>query len=226
MEDHDLEEMSAFFNLRADTYDSHMLDDLGLENFYEIIASCFNAPVNRLLDLGCGTGLELERLFKQYPYAEVTGIDMSEEMLKLLELKYPDKKLRLICGSYFSADFGEQYDGVLSTYSMHHFSEESKLGLYRRVHDALEPGGVFIYGDYTVRTIELQHELIAASDAKRREQGIADSEIYHFDTPFTAETEIKLMTAAGFAAAEIIRQWESATIIIAKKRGGPHVNYI
>ena len=217
MEHPNLEEMSAFFDLRADIYDRHMLDDLGLEDFYKAIAACFGAPVNRLLDLGCGTGLELERLFLQYPNAEVTGIDMSAEMLKLLELKYPDKKLRLIRGSYFDADFGGPYDHALSTYSLHHFSEASKLGLYRRVHSALEPGGVFIYGDYTVRTIERQRELIAANEAIRRELGIADGEFYHVDTPFTAETEIKLMTEAGFAAADIIRQWEDATIITARK---------
>jgi len=217
MENQNLEEMSAFFDHRADIYDSHMLDDLGLEEFYEAVAACFSAPVKRLLDLGCGTGLELERLFQQYPNAEVTGIDMSAEMLKLLEQKYPDKKLRLIRGSYFDADFGGPYDHVLSTYSLHHFSEASKLGLYRRVHSALEPGGVFIYGDYTVCTIERQRELIAVSETKRREQGIADGEFYHFDTPFTAETEIKLMTEAGFPAANIIRQWEATTIIIARK---------
>ena len=30
-----LEEMSEFFNARANTYDSHMLDDMGLDVFYE-----------------------------------------------------------------------------------------------------------------------------------------------------------------------------------------------
>lgn len=213
----ELEEMSAFFNVRADTYDSHMLDDLGLDEFYEDIAACFGTPVNRLLDLGCGTGLELERLFKQYPETEVTGLDMSAEMLTLLVAKYPGKKLRLICGSYFDMDFGGQYDHIMSTYSLHHFSEESKLGLYRRIYDALEPEGMFIFGDYTVQTIERQNELLAANGAKRRKQGIADGEFYHFDTPFTAETEMKLMKAAGFAAAEIVRQWENTTIIIARK---------
>jgi tRNA (cmo5U34)-methyltransferase len=108
---------------------------------------------------------------------------------------------------------------VLSTYSLHHFNGESKLGLYQKVYAALEPGGRFIFGDYTVSTMEQQQELLAANDRKRREQGIAESEFYHYDTPFTAETEMKLMEAAGFAAVEIIRQWENTTIIIARKRG-------
>ncbi|MDR2571430.1 MAG: class I SAM-dependent methyltransferase [Oscillospiraceae bacterium] len=212
-----LEEMSVFFNARADFYDSHMIDDLGLDVFYETIADCFVAPISRLLDLGCGTGLEFERLFEKNPDMKVTGIDLSAEMLKKIKEKYPRKNFRLICGSYFDVDFDGLYDHVLSTYSLHHFSEEQKLELYRKIYAALEPGGLFVLGDYTVSTIERQHELLVANDKKRKEQGIADGEFYHFDTPFTPETEIRLMTTAGFASAEIVRQWENTTIIIAKK---------
>lgn len=212
-----LEEMSVFFNARADFYDSHMIDDLGLDVFYETIADCFVAPISRLLDLGCGTGLEFERLFEKNPDMRVTGIDLSAEMLKKIKEKYPRKNFRLICGSYFDVDFDGLYDHVLSTYSLHHFSEEQKLELYRKIYAALEPGGLFVLGDYTVSTIERQHELLVANDKKRKEQGIADGEFYHFDTPFTPETEIRLMTTAGFASAEIVRQWENTTIIIAKK---------
>jgi hypothetical protein len=52
---------------------------------------------------------------------------------------------------------------------------------------------------------------------KRKAQGIADGEFFHFDTPFTPETEMRLMTTAGFSSAEIVRQWENTTIIIARK---------
>ena len=209
--------MSAFFNVRADTYDSHMLDDLELDEFYEAIGACFNTPVARLLDLGCGTGLQLERLFKRFPGMEVTGIDMSYEMLKIMREKYPDKKLRLLCGSYFDVSFEGLFDSVLTTYSLHHFSEESKLKLYKRVYAALKPEGLFVFGDYTVSTIERQAELLAENDRIRIEQKIADGEFYHFDTPFTAETEIRLMKTAGFASTDVIRQWENTSIIIAKK---------
>ncbi|MDD2362505.1 MAG: aminoglycoside phosphotransferase family protein, partial [Oscillospiraceae bacterium] len=67
-------------------------------------------------------------------------------------------------------------------------------------------------------TAERQQELLAENKKKRREQGIPDGEFYHFDTPFTPETEMRLMTASGFTDVEIIQQWENTSIIIAKKR--------
>jgi len=215
----DLEEMADFFNTRADTYDNHMLVDVGLDNFYEVIATCIDKPtvqLERLLDLGCGTGLELERLFEKYPNMQVTGIDMSAEMLKKLKEKFPDKKLQLICGSYFDVDFNGPYDCVLSTYSFHHFSEESKLVLYKKIYDSLRQGGSFVFGDYTVTTDEQQQMLLKENATKRKKQGIPDGDFYHFDTPFTAETEMKLMKSAGFVSIQLIWQQENASIIIAQ----------
>ena len=212
-----LEKMSSFFDTRAESYDSHMLDNLRLDEFYEAIADCFNKPIKRLLDLGCGTGLEFEQLFEKFPQMHVTGIDLSQKMLNKLKEKYPSKKIRLICGSYFDKDFGGLYDHVISTYSLHHFSEESKLKLYKKIYAAMESGGVFVFGDYTVSTPERQQELLTENDRKRKEEKIPEGEFYHFDTPFTPQTEMRLMTAAGFDSVEIVRQWENTTMIIAKK---------
>ena len=212
-----LEAMGAFFDIRAGFYDNHMLDDLKLDEFYEIISRCFTKPIKRLLDLGCGTGLEFERLFARFPEMEVTGIDLSQEMLNILADKYPDKKIQLLCGSYFTEDFDGLYDHVLSTYSLHHFSEEKKLELYKKVYAAIEPEGTFIFGDYTVPTWEHQQELWAANLEKRQEQGIDEEAYYHFDTPFTPETEMRLMKEAGFSSMEIVWQRETTSIIIAKK---------
>lgn len=42
----------------------------------------------RILDLGCGTGLELEGIFSNAPKALITGVNMSENMLFKLQEKY------------------------------------------------------------------------------------------------------------------------------------------
>lgn len=219
--DKKLEMMREFFDNRAETYDYHMIKELDLNVFYNEIAK--HIPVNRqnikLLDLGCGTGLELERVFDIYPNAQVTGVDLSSKMLDILKEKYKDKinQLNLVCQSYFDVDYGtEIYDIVISTYSLHHFSRELKLSLYRNIYASLKENGVYIEGDYTVKTIEEENNLIAENERIRKANGITDG-FYHFDIPFTVQTQTDLLGKAGFGKVDIKKQWDNTTIFLCKK---------
>jgi tRNA (cmo5U34)-methyltransferase len=72
-------------------------------------------------------------------------------MLDKLKQKYPDKDITLICGSYFDVNFGEKtFDTVISCQTMHHFSREDKIGLYRKILNALNSNGAYIEVDYMV----------------------------------------------------------------------------
>ncbi len=215
-----LEKMDAFFNTRAEIYDHHMLNDLGLDPFYKEIAAEFQRlpSPKTLLDLGCGTGLELERLFEQFPQLQVTGVDLSQGMLDLMQNKFPNKNLNLICGSYFDVPLGEAcYDCAISTYSLHHFTREQKQELYTKICRALRPAGAFILGDYTVKTLQEEDHYLAESAKRNEEAGLYQGSC-HYDTPFTAETETKLLLAAGFSDVRIVHKWDSTTIITAKKK--------
>lgn len=214
-----LEKMDAFFNTRANTYDDHMIKDLGLEEFYAEIAALFTnlKDTDSLLDLGCGTGLELTRLFDQCPGIHVTGIDVSSAMLSVLKAKYPDKNLHLICGSYFDTPLeNEAYGYALSTYSLHHFPKELKRTLYQKIFRALKHGGMFVLGDYTVKTPEEEAFYLAESLRLSIETEQPDGS-YHYDTPFTKDTETGLLKDVGFTDIRTIRQWESTTIFVAVK---------
>ena len=215
----DLEPMGAFFDKRADIYDSHMLNDLQLAEFYEAAAGIFPETEGEvsLLDLGCGTGLELERLFLKMPRLCVTGIDLSSEMLRILRTKYPDREIKIICGSYFETDFGENaFDCVLSTYSLHHFTEAEKQTLYKRIHMALKPDGLFVSGDYICKTDEEQ-QLYLKESRRLKEAHSLPQGMYHYDTPFTAETETALLKRAGFSEVRLVQKWESTGLFTARK---------
>ena len=214
-----LEKMQDFFNSRANMYDNHMLVDLNLNEFYDEIANLVEIDDKnlKLLDLGCGTGIELERLFAKYPDIQVTGIDLSSEMLNTLKEKYKGKNIDVICGSYFDVEFGSGFDVVLSTYSLHHFNEEEKLALYKKTYESMKPGGFYVEGDYTVKTDEEQTLYLSELKRFKNEQNLSDDSFYHYDTPMTAENQIKLLKSAGFSDIKIIRQWDSTTIITAKK---------
>ncbi len=85
-ENYEIEEMRSFFNLRAEGYEKHMEDAINsFEEYYKLVSSTlkYTEEVIEILDLGCGTGLELEEIFNKAPNARVTCIDLSEEMLKI-----------------------------------------------------------------------------------------------------------------------------------------------
>ena len=125
-----LEKMDDFFTSRIDGYDEHMKSNIeGASLFYKFTASLLPVIENaKILDLGCGTGLELEEFFLVNPNAKVTGIDLTEAMLDSLKAKFPDKDITTICGSYFDVPFGDGiFDAAVSVESLHHFSKEEKI---------------------------------------------------------------------------------------------------
>ena len=88
-----LEKMNEFFDSRIDGYEEHMLNNIvSAQEFYPFTASLLPKDANaKILDLGCGTGLELDYYFKINPSADVTGIDLASGMLEKLNRKHNDK---------------------------------------------------------------------------------------------------------------------------------------
>ena len=220
-----LEKMADFFETRLTGYDQHMLSNIdGAAEFYTFTAAQLpEKDCASVLDLGCGTGLELEWYFNLNPSANVTGIDLSAGMLGALRTKFPNRALRLIQGSYFDVPFGKAaFDGAVSVESLHHFTQEEKIPLYHRIWEALRPGGWFVLTDYFALSCE--EEMMHRRELLRlkREQGIGDDEFYHYDTPLTVEHEVDALKTAGFVSVEILKNW-GATYTLKAIRENTHV---
>lgn len=205
-----LEKMGEFFDVRLDGYDDHQLNCINsAKEFYKYTAQCL--PLHsgcRIIDLGCGTGLELDEYFRLNPSAKVTGIDLAPGMLNRLKEKYNGKELTLILGSYFDVPFGTlQFDAAVSVESLHHFTAAKKLPLYEKLRKSINPGGYFILTDYFSLSDEEEafhrKELLYL----KAEQGIEDNEFYHYDTPLTVDHEIECLLSAGFSSVEILNSW-------------------
>lgn len=214
-----MERMDDFFEARVLDYDAHMLENVpGCAEGYEKMAELLPESTKALLDLGCGTGLELERIFARFPDLAVTGIDLTKAMLEMLESKFGGKELRLIYGSYFDVDFGKkQYDAAVSFETMHHFTQEKKQGLYTRLCEALKPGGIYIECDYMVLTDEEEDHWFAENSRIRRELSIPEDEFYHYDTPLTVAHQIDVLQESGFPEVRMVWRKENTTIITAQK---------
>lgn len=215
-----LETMSDFFAARLDGYDWHMQNEIeSAREFYPFTAAQLPAdPDCHLLDLGCGTGLELEAYFARNPQASVTGIDLCKPMLDALLRKMPDKHLTLIHGSYFDTPLGENlFDAAVSVESLHHFTKEQKIPLYTKLYTALKPGGFFILTDYFASDDEQERMHQAQLLALKAEQGITDDAFYHYDTPLTVPHETEALLAAGFDSVQIMGQWGATLTLKAQK---------
>lgn len=215
-----LERMAEFFEARLEGYDAHMLKNIsGAEKFYPLTAAQLPMqPGASVLDLGCGTGLELEYYFARNPQATVTGIDLSQGMLNRLAEKFPGQALALICGSYFDVPMpNDTFDAAVSVESLHHFTMNAKIGLYTKLRAALKDKGYFILTDYFSSSDEEEIQHFQTLARLKTEAGITDQEFYHFDTPLTVGHEIQALKCAGFTSVEILNRWGATYTLKAQK---------
>ncbi len=116
------ETVISFFDRCAPWWDSDMIRD------EEIITTILdNGGIRQgvhVLDVACGTGV----LFPDYLQrgaASVTGIDISPEMAKLAQKKFP--QVNVICGDVEETEFERQFDAVMVYNAFPHFPEPERL---------------------------------------------------------------------------------------------------
>ena len=215
-----LERMGDFFDSRLDDYEEHQLTCIeDARAFYPFTASCLPLGQNiNILDLGCGTGLELDYYFKINPSAKVTGIDLAPGMLAVLKKKFSDKNITLIQGSYFDIPFRiNEYDAVVSVESLHHFTKDEKTPLYSKIYETLKPNGFFLLTDYFASSDEEEIRYRNELNRLKLQQDITDNEFYHYDTPLTVSHETQILMEAGFSTVEILNNWGATYTLRARK---------
>ena len=101
-------------------------DDMQVRNEEVIAEILFKGGIRngvRVLDVACGTGV----LFPDYKKlgADVTGIDISPEMVKIAKEKFPEAEV--VCGDVLDFSFSEKFDAVMIYNAFPHFVEPEKL---------------------------------------------------------------------------------------------------
>ena len=99
----------------------------------------------RILDLGTGDGRLLALLRIDRPDSKAVALDFSATMLEAARKRFDgDKKVRVIDHNLNEPlpDLG-CFDAVVSSFAIHHCTNERKRALYGEIFHALKPGGVF-----------------------------------------------------------------------------------
>lgn len=213
-----MEKIEEHFNKEAEKHDVFFIEQLGLKEFYDEIETQLNKSIARdnILVLGCGSGLEIERIRFE---SNVTAIDISENMIMKLNEKvlYDGVTLKTICGSFLDIDFGkDQFDIVLSCYAMHHFDEEQKIKLYEKVLDSLKSKGAFINGDSMAENREEEINRYEKAKAIYTEHNMPFGSL-HIDVHFCLDHELETLMKAGFQDVIIEREWQRTKLYRALK---------
>jgi ubiquinone/menaquinone biosynthesis C-methylase UbiE len=115
---------------------------------------------DRLLDIGCGTGL-LSLKFLAKADCTITGIDGSSQMLKIFQDKIEKCHLseKIQCTKKLAEDMNfkpEEFDIIAATVALHHV--KSKEPVIKKAHKFLKPGGRFIIGEIDMDTTGKQDD--------------------------------------------------------------------
>lgn len=132
----DKADVIEFFDRRAPSWDAELIRS---DRKINIILD--NAGVkegSRVLDVACGTGVLIPDYIRRG--ADVTGIDISPEMIKLAERKYAGTGVRFICGDIETADVGQGFDAIVVYNAFPHFPDPERLIF--RLSGLLAEGGV------------------------------------------------------------------------------------
>lgn len=220
-----LERMEDFFNMRYKSYDDVHISHIegGMES-KNVIADLLPPTTKNILDLGIGTGLELEKIFERFPQVNVTGLDIAEKMLNCLKDKYKEKytngQIKLLNKSYFDYDYKHKsYDAVISVMTLHHYTHKVKTGIYRNIWNTLIDDGVYIESDYMISELEnenpqaIENEFFRNLEIFKKEQALDEDSEYHYDTPCTVPNQVKMLYDAGFSNVEIMHRFGNTTVL-------------
>ena len=175
------ETVISFFDRCAPWWDSDMIRD------EEIIATILDnggiRPGVHVLDVACGTGV----LFPDYLQrgaASVTAIDISPEMAKLAQKKFP--QVTVICGDVEETAFDRQFDAVMVYNAFPHFPEPERL--IRKLAELTKAGG----------RLSIAHSMSRAALTKHHERaGAVSIELLH-------EQELAALMAPWFHVDTVI----------------------
>jgi RimJ/RimL family protein N-acetyltransferase/phospholipid N-methyltransferase len=200
------EEMGEFFTARVGFYDRGRFAYFKeqYERFGTFIPETKDAL--RILDIGCGSGIEFAYIWAKAPNAHITGVDLSDGMLNALAEKYADRKEQwtAIKTSYFDYDYPQNtFDIVVSCQTMHHFLPEQKLPLYRDLHKTLKPGGFYLECDFIVDE-SMQKAYWARYERIMKNTPAEEIGRYHIDIPCSLETQKQLLTQAEFSPVVVL----------------------
>jgi tRNA (cmo5U34)-methyltransferase len=180
-------------------------------------------PIDRpvtVLDVGAGTGLLTSSIAALRPAARFTLLDASPAMLELAPRRLGEDWARCttVVGDALDALPPGPFDAVVSALAIHHLGDDAKQQLYRRIHERLVPGGVFVNAEQVagptlaLDTLYVERWLDHTRSLGATEQDHADAAVrMSMDLPAPVDVQCAWLRDAGFVDVDcFFKSWRFA----------------
>lgn len=183
-----MNKVKEFFNKLAIDWDSRNNSDLS--NIKDILSYIKINKEDKILDLGCGTGI-ITPLLASYTTKKVIGIDISNNMIKIAKSKNIDKKSVFKCRDFYKL-FLNKYNLIVCFDAYPHFVNQK--GFVIKAHKLLARNGTLaIIFDNDTTTTNGFHKNIESELSRNILPPSEEGKLFenYFKTIFTLEEKNK-----------------------------------
>ncbi len=179
-----------------------------------------------VVELGAGTGALTDALAARLPGASLLAVDCDPRMLGAARARLHrwGERIAFLEASFESAKLPANCGAVVASLALHHVRcLAAKTALYRRIFDALAPGGIFVNADAVLPadgpardgalTAWIAHQTACGIPATEARQNLEKWQREE-DRYFSFDEEFRALAEAGFATGRTDIVWRRGAMAV------------
>ena len=178
-----------------------------------------------VLDLGAGTGRLTALILNAFPKASSMVLDISEKMLAKAKERFKDNDQVHFCAmDYARSPLTGDFDLIVSAMSIHHLYDSDKRLLFKKIYNALLPGGMFIHAELAKGATDVTEKIyqrmwfqyLKKTDLTEDQLSLI-FERMSYDKTTTLDIQLKWLKKAGFMDVDCFYKYYNFAVYAGRK---------